>query len=187
MDTVKLDLSADARRSSILAQLLGLLGNSARASTQDAIDMLNIPEKHHHDLDEVLATIGSLQASEQVKADAASVYHILAQAEAQVHGCPVESTHFHEVGNASTLRSVAAICLAIEVLGHPHISATPVQVGSGKVRCAHGILDIPAPATAAILATGIPLCPKKGEGELCTPTSAAIIKHFVDDFLPMGE
>ena len=111
-----------------------------------------------------------------------AVYRILAEAEASVHGCAVDETHFHEVGNGEAVRNVCAVCLAVEALAPERIAATPVQVGSGTVTCAHGELHIPAPATAAILAAGIPVCTERLDGERCTPTSAALIKHFVDEF-----
>ena len=101
---------------------------------------------------------------------------------ALVHGCTVEETHFHEVGNGEALRNVLAICLAVEALDPDEIAATRVQTGSGTVRCAHGELPIPAPATAAIIARGIPTCERKLEGERCTPTSAAVILHFVQRY-----
>ena len=111
-----------------------------------------------------------------------AVYRILAEAEAAAHGCTVEETHFHEVGNGEALRNVLAICLAVEALDPDEIAATRVQTGSGTVRCAHGELPIPAPATAAIIARGIPTCERKLEGERCTPTSAAVILHFVQRY-----
>ena len=110
------------------------------------------------------------------------VYAILAEAEASVHGCSVEETHFHEVGNASGIRNALAICTAFYVLAPTRITATPVQTGQGTVQCAHGLMDIPAPATAAIL-EGIPRATPALEGELCTPTSAAIIKQYVQEFV----
>ena len=94
----------------------------------------------------------------------------------------MEETHFHEVGNGEALRNVLAICLAVEALDPDEITATRVQTGSGTVRCAHGELPIPAPATAAIIARGIPTCERKLEGERCTPTSAAVILHFVQRY-----
>ena len=99
-----------------------------------------------------------------------------------MHGCPVEHTHFHEVGNGEAIRCVCEICLAIEMIDPESIAATPIQTGSGTVVCAHGELPIPAPATKAILDQGIPTSAEFGEGELCTPTSAAVIKHFVERF-----
>ena len=99
-----------------------------------------------------------------------------------MHGCAIDETHFHEVGNGEAIFNTLLICSAFAYLHPDHVAATSVQTGSGQVECAHGLMDIPAPATAAILATGIPVCDEKLPGELCTPTSAAIIKHFVDEF-----
>ncbi|MFR8047243.1 MAG: nickel insertion protein, partial [Eggerthella lenta] len=125
------------------------------------------------------AALAALAASERAPGDRRAVYRILAEAEAAAHGCTVEETHFHEVGNGEALRNVLAICLAVEALDPDEIAATRVQTGSGTVRCAHGELPSPAPATAAIIARGIPTCERKLEGERCTPTSAAVILHFV--------
>jgi len=176
--TLHLDLSRDARRSYIHAFLLALLDAERRAAVEGMLATCGLPDRHHHDLGEVLESIAGLAVSERVKGDLRAIYGILASAEAQVHGCPLEATHFHEVGNAASIRSSLGICLAIEALDPKKISATPVQVGSGTVRCAHGLLSVPAPATAAILASGVEVCEERLAGELCTPTSAAIIKHF---------
>lgn len=115
-----------------------------------------MPDGHHHDLGEVNATIDALDASERAKDDMRAVYRILAEAEATAHGCAVEETHFHEVGNGEALRNVLAICLAVEALDPDEIAATRVQTGSRHRamrprRAAH-----PAPATAAIIARGTP-------------------------------
>ena len=126
--------------------------------------------------------IDNLAVSLAVKEHLHAVYEILAQAEAQVHECAVDETHFHEVGNGEAIFNTLITCLAIEKLHPSYIMATPVQTGSGQIECAHGLMDVPAPATAAILAQGIPTCEEKLEGELCTPTSAAIIKHYVQEF-----
>lgn len=183
MTTLHLNLALDATRRSILANLRELLDAEARDALDFAVEAAGVPERHHHDLGEVFDTIDRLAVSDQVKDDLYAIYSILAQAEAAAHGCTVEETHFHEVGNGEAIRNVCAVSLAIEALDPDCITATRVQTGSGKVQCAHGELDIPAPATAAILATGIPVCEGTLEGELCTPTSAALIKHFVDDFI----
>ena len=111
------------------------------------------------------------------------MYRILAQAEAQVHGCAIEETHFHEVGLGMTVREILGMCAAIEQIGPGKVIASRVQVGSGKIECAHGVLDIPAPATAAILERyRIPLAEPRLEGELCTPTSAAFIARYVEEY-----
>lgn len=179
---LRFDFTKTARRQDILGDLLGRLPLESRTVITERADRAGVPDAHHHDLGEVLATIDNLAVSERVKQDMRAVYRILAEAEAAAHGCVVEQTHFHEVGNGEAVRNVLAIALAIEAIDPDAITATPVQTGSGKVRCAHGELDIPAPATAAILARGIPVCDELLAGELCTPTSAAVIWHFVDRF-----
>lgn len=177
-----LDLSQDARRSSLANQLRSKLGETGWAVVMTDVMGARMPKKHHHGIVEVRQTIQGLAISQAVKDSMSAVYEILARAEAQVHGCDVDSTHFHEVGNGESLLNSLMICDAFAYLHPDFVLATPVQTGSGQVRCAHGLLDIPTPATAAILATGIPLCEEKLEGELCTPTSAALIKHFVNEF-----
>ena len=183
MDTMHWDLAKNATRTYILDEVCSN-ADGMREFLDDALAEAALPDKHHHDLPDVLASIDALNGvSDAVRNDMRAIYQILAEAEARVHGCEVDHTHFHEVGNAESIRSVLAICLAVRHLSPGRITATPVQVGSGQVECAHGTLDIPAPATAAILARGIPVCDEKLEGERCTPTSAAVILHFVDEFV----
>lgn len=176
------DFKNDARRSAIAHQLKAKMGEAAWATVVADAMGAGIPKKHHHGIVEVRATIDGLHASQQVKDHMHGVYEILAQAEAHVHECEVDQTHFHEVGNAEGLLNSLVICCAFAYLSPEFVIASPVQTGSGKVKCAHGLMDVPAPATAAIIATGIPTCEEKLDGELCTPTSAAIIKHFVNEF-----
>ena len=176
------DFTRDATRASIERQLRAYLTEDAWLGIQEQAAHAGIPLRHHHDIGEVNASIDALDAPESVKADMRSVYDILAHAEAHVHGCELEHTHFHEVGEGARLQNTLAICLAIAALQPEAITATPVQTGSGTIECAHGLMDIPAPATAAILAQGIPTCANLFEGELCTPTSAAMIAHFVQGF-----
>lgn len=182
MTVLHLDLSRDARRRSILADLRRRLSSEQLERLDALTAAAGVPDRHHRDIGEVGATIDSLNVSDRVKRDMRAIYDILAHAEATVHGCPVDHTHFHEVGNGEAIRCVCEICLAIEILDPEAITATSVQVGSGTVVCAHGELSIPAPATRAILDQDIPTCDDLGEGELCTPTSAAVIKHFVQRF-----
>ncbi|MDR2716415.1 MAG: LarC family nickel insertion protein [Coriobacteriaceae bacterium] len=182
MAGLHLDLRHDARRQHIYEVLLARLDGQARASVEARLVAAGVPDAHHPDPAEVLATIDSLAVSERVKGDMREIYRILAEAEAQVHGCAVEDTHFHEVGRGSSITDSLGICLAVEALAPGRVTATPVQTGKGTVQCAHGLLDIPAPATAAILADDIPRCAELLEGELCTPTSAAVIRHFVEGF-----
>lgn len=182
MTTLVWNLKENATRRHLLAESLLQLPEERRASVLAAVEAAGVPEGHHHDLSAVNATIDALHTSDRVKGDLRAVYRILAEAEATAHGCAVDETHFHEVGNGEALRNVLAICLAVEALDPDEITATRVQTGSGTVRCAHGELPIPAPATAAIIARGIPTCERKLEGERCTPTSAAVILHFVQRY-----
>lgn len=176
-----LNLRENATRAHILDSLLKEMDGAQRESFDALMARAAIPEKHHHGILEVRQSIEALQVPEGLKEHLSGVYEILANAEATVHGCAVEETHFHEVGNASGIRNALAICAAFFVLDPDAVHATPVQTGCGHIECAHGLMDIPAPATAAIL-EGIPCASPCIEGELCTPTSAALIRYFVTDF-----
>ena len=182
MAVLHFDFTQGATRADIVRQLKERLGESTWVDLERQAEAAGVPEGHHHGIAEVNATIDALAVSEPVRAHLQSVYGILAAAESQVHGCPVEETHFHEVGEGARIRNTLLICLAFDACAADRVTATPVQTGSGQVTVAHGVMDVPTPATAAILASGIPVCAEKLEGELCTPTSAAIIKHFVDEF-----
>lgn len=133
---------------------------------------------------EITAVIQELSASDFVKENAMAVYQLIAGAESQVHGRTVEEIHFHEVGTLDAVADVAGFCLLLEMLKPEKVLASPVHVGSGHVHCAHGILPVPAPATALLL-QGIPIYSGNVRGELCTPTGAALLKHFVSAFGPM--
>ena len=109
------------------------------------------------------------------------MYRAIAEAEAEVHGCPVGDVHFHEVGSLDAVVDVTGVCYAIYLLHPERIVVSPIHVGSGTVRCAHGIMPVPAPATTALL-TGVPIYGGKIQGELCTPTGAALLAHFADSF-----
>ncbi|MCQ2405707.1 MAG: nickel pincer cofactor biosynthesis protein LarC [Oscillospiraceae bacterium] len=143
---------------------------------------------HHHsslwDIEHIVRF--HLNISEKVKKDIISVYRLIADAESKVHGVPVTEIHFHEVGTMDALADICAVCMLIEELGPDRIIASPVHVGSGSVKCAHGILPVPAPATAEIL-SGVPIYGGSIKSELCTPTGAALLKHFVSSFgdMPM--
>lgn len=137
---------------------------------------------HHHaspaDVEEL---INGLSVSDQVKADAKAVYALIAEAESQVHGHPVSEIHFHEVGTLDAVTDVISVCLLMEEIGAEEVVVSPVHVGSGHVHCMHGILPVPAPATALIL-KDVPTYGGHIQGELCTPTGAALLKHFASRF-----
>lgn len=139
-------------------------------------------EHNHSGMREIEHIVcGHLNLPQKVKDDVMAVYKLIAEAESKAHGVPVSEIHFHEVGTMDAIADVVAVCLLIERLKADKIIASPVHVGSGKVKCAHGILPVPAPATAYIL-KGLPIYSGAVKGELCTPTGAALLKHFVNEF-----
>ena len=138
----------------------------------------------HGSLEEIGHLIRHLELPEAVRADVKAVYDSIAEAESRVHGVPVTQVHFHEVGAVDAVADVAGVCLLMHFLHPEQVLASPVHVGSGQVRCAHGLLPVPAPATALLL-EGIPVYGGSVKGELCTPTGAALLKHFVSKYCPM--
>ena len=139
---------------------------------------------HHASMAGISHIIEHLNLPEEVKNDIVAVYRLIAEAESHVHGKIVEEIHFHEVGTADAIADIAGVCLLMHMIAPQKVIASPVHVGSGNVRCAHGILPVPAPATAYIL-QGLPIYSGDIRGELCTPTGAALLKHFVTEFKEM--
>lgn len=140
----------------------------------------------HTSMAKIRQLIAGLPVSGKVQDDVLAVYRLIADAESQAHGCPVEEIHFHEVGTMDALTDITGVSLLMEKIGAEKIYCSPINVGSGAVRCAHGILPVPTPATAAIL-KGVPCYGSTFPGELCTPTGAALLKHFVSGFGPMPQ
>ena len=140
-------------------------------------------EHHHHhaSVADIEALIDGLKVSDKVKADAKAVYALIADAESRVHGRPVSEIHFHEVSTMDAAADVIGVCLLMEQLAPEQVIASPVHTGSGHVHCAHGILPVPAPATALLL-EGIPSYGGQVKGELCTPTGAALLRYFASRF-----
>ena len=142
-------------------------------------------EEHHHhhhtSMAEIESIVGNLNLSDSVKSSVIQIYKLIAEAESNAHGRPVSEIHFHEVGTMDAVADIASACLLFEMLAPQKIFASAVNVGSGHVHCAHGILPVPAPATAFIL-KDIPIYSGHISGELCTPTGAAILRHFVNQF-----
>ena len=141
---------------------------------------------HHHDhshrsLHDIHHIIVDLKLPEVVRTDILAVYRLIAEAESKAHDKPVSEIHFHEVGTMDAIADIASVCLLLHKLAPDQIIASPIHVGSGQVKCAHGILPVPAPATAYIL-KDIPIYSGSIQGELCTPTGAALLKHFVTRF-----
>ena len=143
---------------------------------------------HHHALAEIHKVIGSLNLPDAVKADAQQVYRLLAEAESHAHGVEVEQIHFHEVGEKDAVTDIVSVCLLMRMIHPDKVIASPVATGSGTVRCAHGLLPVPAPATAYILKEmQIPCLSGTESGELLTPTGAALTGFFTNAFGKMPE
>ena len=146
-------------------------------------------EHHHHhhtSMADITHIMSHLPLPETVRSNALSVYQAIAQAESKAHGMPVEEIHFHEVGAMDAVADVVGVCMLMDQLKVDQVCASPVHVGSGHVHCAHGILPVPAPATADLL-RGIPSYGGEIQGELCTPTGAALLRQFVTKFGPMPQ
>lgn len=135
----------------------------------------------HADLAHVRAQIESLPLPEAVRQNAKQVYARIAAAEAHVHGTTLDQIHFHEVGTLDAVADVVGVCMLMHELAPSRVVVSPIRVGYGQVRCAHGILPVPAPATALLL-DGAPIYAGDLAGEMCTPTGAALLTHFATEY-----
>jgi uncharacterized protein (TIGR00299 family) protein len=160
-----------------------VLVNGAEEETEDVHEDHHDHEHHHHhaSMADIENIINGLSVSEKVKNDAVNVYKIIAEAESKVHGESVSEIHFHEVGAMDAVADITACCYLADKIGADKIIVSPVRTGKGHVHCAHGILPVPAPATANIL-MDVPNYQGDIDGEMCTPTGAALIKYFADGF-----
>ncbi len=144
-------------------------------------------EHHHTHMSDIEAVIKGLNVSDNVKFTATEVYKIIANAESKAHNTDVSEIHFHEVGMKDAIVDIVAVCMLLEMIAPDKIVASYVRTGYGQVKCAHGIVPVPAPATSYVM-EGIPVYAGDIEGELLTPTGAALIKAFVDEYgtMPVG-
>ncbi|MBQ5995206.1 MAG: nickel pincer cofactor biosynthesis protein LarC [Clostridia bacterium] len=140
---------------------------------------------HHHrhgrslaDINEIIAC---LNISEEIKQDVRNIYGIVAEAEAKAHRKEVTQVHFHELGMLDAVADITVTAYLLRKLKAEKIICSPINVGNGTVKCEHGIIPVPAPATANIL-TGVPYYKSDIQTELCTPTGAALLKYFSDSF-----
>ena len=144
---------------------------------------------HHHEhrsLSDIHAMIDAFPLPETVRENARRVYGLIAQAEAEAHGVEAGEVHFHEVGALDAVIDVTGVCYLMHLLAPDAVCASAVTVGSGTVRTAHGLLPVPAPATAKLL-TGVPVTAGDIEAELCTPTGAALLRTFAESWGPMPD
>lgn len=136
---------------------------------------------HHSGLHEIRHYVEKMPLSDAVKENTLAVFGMIAQAEAKVHGSTPDQIHFHEVGTLDAIADVAGGCLLMEMLHPDKVICTPIRTGYGSVHCMHGILPIPAPATALLL-EGVPVFAGDLKGEFCTPTGAALLKYFTGQY-----
>ena len=137
--------------------------------------------QHHRGLTEIDGIVDRSALSPAAKARASRLFRRLAEVEAGIHQVPVEEVHLHEVGAVDSIVDVVAAVRALEWLAPDRVVASPLNVGSGTVECAHGVLPVPAPATAALL-VGVPTYAQGPPSELVTPTGALIVTEYADAY-----
>ena len=141
------------------------------------------PEHAHRHLHHIVTMIDGSTLTPSQRELALRIFNRLAQAEAKVHGSTIEKVHFHEVGAVDSIADIVGSAIAWDLLGVDRIVCSPVPTGTGFVQIAHGRCSIPAPATGELL-QGVPIAASEVEGELTTPTGAAIVSTLVDEFGP---
>src|SRR5947209_6430526 len=139
-------------------------------------------EETHRYLPDVEAILNRGKLTDRQRDLALRIFHRLAEAEGAVHGLPVEKVHFHEVGALDSIADIAGAAIGLDLLGVERFTSRSVPPGSGMVKCAHGLMPVPAPATAELL-KGVPLGPSNIQAELTTPTGAAILTTVVQQWL----
>jgi uncharacterized protein (TIGR00299 family) protein len=185
-----LDAGADARA---LSAGLDSLSTGARfrvekvkragiAATHFAVE--HEDQKKHRHLPHIVKTIADAALPDRAKADAVKVFETLGAAEAKVHGVPVEKVHFHEVGAVDSICDIVGACLGLELLGVDEVWCSAINTGSGTVEADHGLMPVPAPATALLL-EGKPVFAHGPQTELTTPTGAALMAALARGFGPM--
>lgn len=148
------------------------LVRSGITASKFRVQLPDTPAKHRH-LSHILNLIEKADLSKRAKENSARVFTRLGEAEAMVHGVSIERVHFHEVGAADSIADIVGACVALDLLDVDEVHVSAVNVGSGTVKTEHGVLPVPAPATAALLA-GRPIYSRGPEMELTTPTGAAL-------------
>ena len=143
------------------------------------------PEQHaHRHLSDVRKLIDAAQITDRQRDLALRIFTAVAEAEAKVHGMPIEKVHFHEVGAIDSIVDILGAAVGFDLLGADEIASSPLPPGRGQIHIDHGICTVPAPGTAELL-KGIPLADVRVDAELTTPTGAAIVKVLADRFGPL--
>ncbi len=147
--------------------------------------IVKIAQGHHHrHLPDIKKIIQDSRLSQEIREDSINIFVRLAEAEAKIHHTSIDAIHFHEVGALDAIIDVVGAVIGIRALEIEKIYCSPLHVGTGTVQCAHGTLPVPAPATAELI-KGKPFYSTGVEGELLTPTGAAILTTLCKDFGPM--
>jgi pyridinium-3,5-bisthiocarboxylic acid mononucleotide nickel chelatase len=141
-------------------------------------------EHEHRSLSEIKRIIASSKLTDGIKERAKAIFQRIGEAESKIHNIPIESVHFHEVGAIDSIVDIVGACIGLDALKIDRIIASPLHVGAGTFKCAHGTYPVPGPATAELL-RGAPIYSKEIEGELVTPTGAAIISTLASSYGPM--
>ena len=147
------------------------------------VDVEDEPEQKHRHLHHISDMIDRSSLTPRQRELASRIFQRLAEAEAKVHGTTIRKVHFHEVGAVDSIADIVGTALGIDLLGIERLVSSPVPTGSGQIQIEHGLVGIPAPATAELL-RGIPIAPSTVQAELTTPTGAAILAALVDEFGP---
>ncbi len=153
-------------------------GSKLGISGSQATVRLKAKPQHHRHLRDITAIIDAAELAPAVTQRSRDIFQKLAEAEAKVHGISIDEVHFHEVGATDAIVDVVAAAVGLEYLAVEAVYVTGVELGAGTVRCAHGLMPVPAPATAELVA-GLPCRYGGVQGEATTPTGAAILKHAV--------
>src|SRR5258708_3522463 len=153
----------------------GLSATFVRVTAED--------QTKHRSLSAVLEIFDKSQLCNSVRKNAAAIFRRLGEAEASVHDVPLEKIHFHEVGAVDAIVDIVGACIGCEALGIQKFACSPLNVGGGSAKMAHGILPVPAPATAKLL-QGKPTYANGVQRELVTPTGAAMVAALCDTFGP---
>jgi uncharacterized protein (TIGR00299 family) protein len=191
--TVGALLDAGADRQALLAALESLATGASfevekvkrRGILASKFHVRATDTKKHRHLPHILDIIGKSSLSAKAKQNAAAVFQKLGEAEAVAHGVPIEKVHFHEVGAVDSICDIAGACAALDLLSVDEVHCSAINTGSGTVNTEHGVLPVPAPATARLL-EGKPVYARGPEMELTTPTGAALVATLATRFGPLA-
>jgi uncharacterized protein (TIGR00299 family) protein len=150
------------------------------------MDVLLEPDtmpQHHRHYSEIVTMIRQAGFNERVISLSLAIFDKIGTSEAKIHNIPVETVHFHEVGAIDSIVDIIGVALALDSLGIERIFCSPVPLGSGMVKCNHGVYPVPAPATLEMM-KGLPIAATAYRMEMTTPTGAGIVSGIVDEFSP---